>query len=176
MTIDLGFAWLTLPSGAVASIVDVPGHESFIKNMLAGVGGIDAALFVVAADEGIMPQSREHLDILDLLELEYGVVAITKIDQVEDEGWLELVIEEVTALLQDTALSEAQIVPVSALTGQGSSRICATRRAAPRAMPAPAQLPPVWRMGWYMTKPRRMIANPTANGPRSRMERPTRYS
>ena len=125
MTIDLGFAWLTLPSGAVASIVDVPGHESFIKNMLAGVGGIDAALFVIAADEGVMPQSREHLDILDLLELEHGVVAITKVDQVEDEAWLELVIEEVTALLKDTALSKAQIVPVSALTGQGLPELTA---------------------------------------------------
>ncbi|MGB9299049.1 MAG: GTP-binding protein, partial [Anaerolineae bacterium] len=114
MTIDLGFAWLTLPSGAVVSIVDVPGHESFIKNMLAGVGGIDAALFIVAADEGIMPQTREHLDILDLLELEHGVVAVTKADLVDDEEWLELVMEEVRELLRNTALSEAQVVPVSA--------------------------------------------------------------
>jgi len=105
MTIDLGFAWLTLPSGAVVSIVDVPGHESFIKNMLAGVGGIDAALFIVAADEGIMPQTREHLDILDLLELEHGVVAVTKADLVDDEEWLELVMEEVRELLRNTALS-----------------------------------------------------------------------
>jgi selenocysteine-specific elongation factor len=119
MTIDLGFAWLTLPSGTVVSIVDVPGHESFIKNMLAGVGGIDAALFVVAADEGIMPQTREHLDILDLLELEHGVVAVTKADLVDDEEWLELVMEEVRELLHNTALSEAQVVPVSAVTRQG---------------------------------------------------------
>jgi selenocysteine-specific elongation factor len=125
MTIDLGFAWLTLPSGAVVSIVDVPGHESFIKNMLAGVGGIDAALFVVAADEGIMPQTREHLDILDLLELRYGVVAVTKADLVDDEEWLELVMEEVRELLHNTALSEAQVVPVSAVTGQGLAELLA---------------------------------------------------
>jgi selenocysteine-specific elongation factor len=119
MTIDLGFAWLTLPSGAVASIVDVPGHESFIKNMLAGVGGIDAALFVVAADEGIMPQTREHLDILDLLLLEHGVVAITKVDVVEDQEWLELVTGDVAELIEGTTLSGAEIVPVSAVTGAG---------------------------------------------------------
>jgi selenocysteine-specific elongation factor len=119
MTIDLGFAWLTLPSGAVVSIVDVPGHESFIKNMLAGVGGIDAALFVVAADEGVMPQTREHLDILDLLHLEHGIVAITKVDVVREQGWLELVEEEVAELVEDTTLSDAEIVPVSAVTGEG---------------------------------------------------------
>ena len=78
MTIDLGFTWLSLPSGRVVSLVDVPGHERFIKNMLAGVGGIDAALLVIAADEGIMPQTREHLHILDLLEIEHGLVVLTK--------------------------------------------------------------------------------------------------
>lgn len=119
MTIDLGFAWLTLPSGAVVSIVDVPGHENFIKNMLAGIGGIDAALFVVAADEGVMPQTREHLDILDLLELEYGLVALTKVDLVEDEEWLELVAEDVADVLRGTTLADAEIVRVSAETGQG---------------------------------------------------------
>lgn len=119
MTIDLGFAWLRLPSGAEVSIVDVPGHESFIRNMLAGIGGIDAALFVVAADEGIMPQTREHLDILDLLQLQYGLVAITKADLVEDEDWLELVAEEVLDLLKDTSLAEAEVLPVSAVTGRG---------------------------------------------------------
>src|SRR5438477_13007894 len=89
-TIDLGFAWLTLPSGREVSIVDVPGHESFIKNMLAGVGGIDAALLVIAADEGIMPQTREHLAILDLLCVSRAVVALTKADLVDSE-WLELI-------------------------------------------------------------------------------------
>jgi selenocysteine-specific elongation factor len=119
MTIDLGFAWLTLPSGAVVSIVDVPGHESFIKNMLAGIGGIDAALFVVAADEGVMPQTREHLDILDLLQLEHGLVAVTKVDLLDDEEWLELVADDVAELLKDTTLADAEIVPVSARTGDG---------------------------------------------------------
>jgi selenocysteine-specific elongation factor len=80
MTIDLGFAWLTLPNGESVGVVDVPGHRDFIENMLAGVGGIDAALFVVAADEGVMPQTREHLAILDLLQIPAGVVALTKKD------------------------------------------------------------------------------------------------
>src|SRR5512136_1686032 len=91
MTIDLGFAWLTLPNGETISIVDVPGHEDFIKNMLAGVGGIDAAVLVVAADEGVMPQTREHLAILDLLRVKAGLVALTKIDLVNDAEWLETI-------------------------------------------------------------------------------------
>src|SRR5512146_2298297 len=94
MTIDLGFAWMSLPSGQSVSIVDVPGHEAFIKNMLAGVGGIDAAILVIAADEGIMPQTREHLAILDLLQVKGGVVALTKSDLVDDE-WIEMVSGEV---------------------------------------------------------------------------------
>ncbi len=118
MTIDLGFAWLTLPSGREVSIVDVPGHESFIKNMLAGVGGIDAALLVVAADESVMPQTREHLAILDLLHVRRGVVALTKADLVDVE-WLELVQEEVQEQLKPTTLAHAPIIPVSAYTGQG---------------------------------------------------------
>ncbi len=118
MTIDLGFAWLKLPSGREVSIVDVPGHEGFIKNMLAGVGGIDAALLVVAADEGVMPQTREHLAILDLLRVKRGVVALTKTDLV-DEEWLELVCEEVAGQLKPTTLAGAEIIPVSAYTGQG---------------------------------------------------------
>ena len=119
MTIDLGFAWLTLPSGQTVSIVDVPGHEDFIKNMLAGVGGIDAALFVVAADEGVMPQTREHLAILDLLQVKGGVVALTKVDLVEDEGWLELVTAEVAEEIEGTTLAGAKIIPVSVKTGEG---------------------------------------------------------
>lgn len=118
LTIDLGFAWLILPSGRQVSIVDVPGHERFIKNMLAGVGGIDLALLVVAADESVMPQTREHLAILDLLEIQVGLVAITKSELVETE-MLELVREEVADVLQGTALAEAPIVAVSAITGQG---------------------------------------------------------
>src|SRR5881275_1624695 len=118
MTIDLGFAWLTLPSGRTVSIIDVPGHERFIKNMLAGAGGIDLALLVVAADDGVMPQTREHLAILDLLDVRRGVVALTKADLV-DEEWLELVQEEIAEQLQPTSLAGSAILPVSAYTGQG---------------------------------------------------------
>ena len=118
LTIDLGFAWCELPSGRAVSIVDVPGHERFIKNMLAGVGGINLALLVIAADEGVMPQTREHLDILDLLDIDRGIVALTKVDLV-DEEWLALVEEEIVELLADTALAGSQIAPVSARTGVG---------------------------------------------------------
>jgi selenocysteine-specific elongation factor len=119
MTIDLGFAWLTLPSGNTVSIVDVPGHEAFIKNMLAGVGGIDAAMLVIAADEGVMPQTREHLAILDLLQVKGGVVALTKIDMVEGRDWIEMVSADVRKELADTVLADAKIVPVSAKTRAG---------------------------------------------------------
>ncbi len=118
MTIDLGFAWLRLQNGREVSIVDVPGHEGFIKNMLAGVGGIDAAVLVIAADEGVMPQTREHLAILDLLHVQRGVVALTKVDLVDQE-WLELVREEIAEQLKPTTLAAAEIIPVSAYTGQG---------------------------------------------------------
>ncbi|HEX2281020.1 MAG TPA: selenocysteine-specific translation elongation factor [Thermomicrobiales bacterium] len=118
MTIDLGFAWLTLPSGQSVSVVDVPGHERFIKNMLAGIGGIDAALLVVAADEGPMPQTVEHLAILDLLGVERGVIVLTKADVAETD-WLDLVREDVRELVSTTALADAPIVAVSALSGQG---------------------------------------------------------
>src|SRR5579859_6311228 len=116
MTIDLGFAWLKLPGGEEVSIVDVPGHERFIKNMLAGVGGIDIALLVVAADEGVMPQTREHLAILDLLQIRSGVVAITKADLIEAD-WLELVQAEVAETLAGTSLAGAPLVPCSAVSG-----------------------------------------------------------
>jgi selenocysteine-specific elongation factor len=125
MTIDLGFAWLTLPSGADVSIVDVPGHEDFVRNMLAGVGGIDVALFVVAADEGVMPQTREHLAILDLLQVPRGVVALTKADTVDDPDWLALVSEEVHEELAGTVLAQAKVVPVSAFSGQGLPELLA---------------------------------------------------
>jgi selenocysteine-specific elongation factor len=124
MTIDLGFAWLALPSGREVSIVDVPGHESFIKNMLAGVGGIDVALLVIAADEGIMPQTREHLAILDLLRVSAGVVALTKTDLVDQE-WLELIRDEVREVLRPTSLSQAEIIPCSAYTRQGLPELLA---------------------------------------------------
>jgi selenocysteine-specific elongation factor len=119
MTIDLGFAWLTLPGGEEVGIVDVPGHRDFLENMLAGVGGIDAALFVIAADEGMMPQSVEHLAILDLLQIQGGVVALTKIDLIDDPDWLELIEDDVRARLHHTVLENAPIVRVSSRTLQG---------------------------------------------------------
>lgn len=119
MTIDLGFAWLTLPGGESVGVIDVPGHIDFIKNMLAGVGGIDAALFIVAADEGVMPQTREHLAILDLLHAPAGVVALTKVDAIVEEGWGELVEADVRETLAGTCLAHAPIIPVSARTGFG---------------------------------------------------------
>ena len=118
MTIDLGFAWLTLPSGREVSIVDVPGHERFIKNMLAGVGGIDLALLVVAADESVMPQTREHLAILDILRVKRGLVVITKAD-LEEEELVELVKAEVEEALTGTSFEGSTILAVSAYTGQG---------------------------------------------------------
>ena len=125
MTIDLGFAWLKLPSGREVGIVDVPGHERFVRNMLAGVGGIDLALLIVAANESIMPQTREHLAILDLLEIRNGIVVITKKDLV-DEELLGLVRMEIEELISTTALSGAPVVAVSALTGEGLPDLVAT--------------------------------------------------
>jgi selenocysteine-specific elongation factor len=119
MTIDLGFAWLTLPDGEEVGIVDVPGHRDFIENMLAGVGGIDAALFVVAADEGVMPQTREHLAILDLLQIPAGVIALTKTDLVDEPGWLDLVEVDVRQALVGTVLQDAPLVRISARRGEG---------------------------------------------------------
>ncbi|MGB9791992.1 MAG: selenocysteine-specific translation elongation factor, partial [Thermacetogeniaceae bacterium] len=118
ISIELGFAPLRLPKGVLAGIVDVPGHERFVKTMLAGAGGIDLVLFVVAADEGVMPQTREHLDILELLRVQKGIVVITKVDLV-DEEWLSLVKEDVQELLRGTFLDGAPIVPVSVVTGEG---------------------------------------------------------
>ncbi len=119
MSIELGFAWLQLPNGDDIGIVDVPGHRDFIENMLAGIGGIDAALFVVAADEGVMPQTREHLAILDLLQIPAGVVALTKIDLVQDPEWLDLIEADLRETLAGTVLADAPIVQVSARTGAG---------------------------------------------------------
>ena len=129
MTIDLGFAWLTLPSGREVSIVDVPGHERFIKNMLAGVGGVDMALLVVAADESVMPQTKEHLAILDLLQVRRALVVLTKRDLV-DQDWLELVTAEVEETLQGTCLEGSPVLSVSSLTGQGLPELLAALDAA----------------------------------------------
>ncbi|MFC2007182.1 selenocysteine-specific translation elongation factor [Chloroflexota bacterium] len=122
MTIDLGFAWLKLPSGREVGIVDVPGHERFVKNMLAGVGGIDLALLIVAANEGVMPQTREHLAILDLLSVKKGIVVITKKDMV-DEELLTLVRMEIEEIIGSTSLALADIVAVSAQTGEGMDEL-----------------------------------------------------
>ena len=118
MTIDLGFAYMQLPSGRRVGIVDVPGHRRFLKNMLAGVHGMDAVLLVIAADEGPMPQTREHLAIIDLLGIEHGVVVLTKADLVDD-AWLGLVRDDVRALVAASALRQAPIVAVSSSTGFG---------------------------------------------------------
>src|SRR5216684_4809863 len=122
MTIDLGFAHMRLPSGRQIGVVDVPGHARFIRNMLAGAHGIDVALLVVAADEGVMPQTREHLEIIDLLEVRHGLVALTKVDLVDDV-WLELVEGEVRQALEGTVLEGSPIRAVSAITGQGLSEL-----------------------------------------------------
>src|SRR5205807_3245295 len=112
MTIDLGFAYLTLPSGRLVGIVDVPGHARFIRNMLAGVHGLDAVLLVVAADEGVMPQTREHLEIVDLLEVRRGLAIVTKVDLVEAD-WLELVTAAAAETQARTSLAGAEVVSVS---------------------------------------------------------------
>ncbi len=118
ITIELGFAPLELPDGRTISIVDVPGHEKFIRQMVAGAAGIDAVLLVVAADEGVMPQTREHLEILDLLGIGTGLVALTKVDRV-DEELLELAVDDVRNLLSGTFLEKAPIIPVSPIDGTG---------------------------------------------------------
>src|SRR5690625_3057800 len=125
MTIDLGFAWMDLPSGKEIGMVDVPGHQRFIQNMLAGVGGIDLTLFVVAATEGWMPQSQEHLDILDLLGVQQGVIVVTKTDLVEKD-WLDMVIEDIRERVAGTLLAGAPLVPVSAATGEGIDELVQT--------------------------------------------------
>jgi len=125
MTIDLGFAWLRLPSGREISIVDIPGHEHFIRNMLAGVGCIDAVILVVAANDGVMPQTREHLAILDLLQVRSGVVVVTKKDLVDQELF-EMAVEEVKEILTGTVLAGAPLIPVSVVTGEGLSRLLVT--------------------------------------------------
>src|ERR671934_28721 len=125
MTIDLGFAWLRLPGGEEIGIVDVPGHQDFVRNMLAGVGGIDAVLLVVALDEGVMPQTREHLAILELLGVTRGVVALTKRDLVDDE-LAALARDDVRKTLSSTPLADAPLVEVSALTGAGLDALVAS--------------------------------------------------
>jgi len=119
MTIELGFGWLTLPDGEEIGIVDVPGHRDFIENMLAGIGGIDAALLVIAADEGVMPQTKEHLAILDLLQIPAGLIALTKTDLAPDPEWLALVESDIRATIAGTVMEDAPIIRVSAKTRTG---------------------------------------------------------
>jgi selenocysteine-specific elongation factor len=118
ITIELGFAYLELPGGQLLGVVDVPGHEKFVKNMVAGATGIDLVALVIAADEGIMPQTREHLEICELLKIQHGLVILTKIDMVEPD-WLELAREEVSEYLSGTFLADAPVVEVSSVTGEG---------------------------------------------------------
>jgi len=126
MTIDLGFGWLTLPNNEEIGIVDVPGHRDFIENMLAGIGGIDAALLIIAADEGVMPQTKEHLAILDLLQIPAGIIVLTKIDLIPDNDWLDLIESDVRTAVKETILQDAPIVRVSARTGSGLNDLTAT--------------------------------------------------
>ena len=135
MTIDLGFAWLRVASGDEVGIVDVPGHQDFIRNMLAGVGPVDAVLLVVALDEGVMPQTREHLAILGVLGVDRGVVALTKRDLV-DEEWASLARADVAAVLQGTALARAPMVEVSATAKTGLADLVAALESVLATAPA----------------------------------------
>ncbi|MBP8048313.1 MAG: selenocysteine-specific translation elongation factor [Anaerolineales bacterium] len=119
MTIELGFGWMNLPNGEEVGIVDVPGHRDFIENMLSGIGGIDAALLVIAADEGVMPQTREHLLILDLLQIPAGLIVLTKTDLASDSGWLDLLETDIRSAVSETVLKDAPIVRVSAKNKTG---------------------------------------------------------
>jgi selenocysteine-specific elongation factor len=119
MTIDLGFAWLPLPSGEVGGMGDVPGHKQFVHNVIPGLFGIDAVLLLVAADDGWMPQTEEHLRILDLLGIKRGLVALNKIDLAPDPEWLKLVESDIRQHLGGTSLEDAPILRVSARTGEG---------------------------------------------------------
>lgn len=119
MTIELGFGWMTLPNGEEVGIVDVPGHRDFIENMLSGIGGIDAVLLVIAADEGVMPQTKEHLAILDLLQIPAGLIILTKTDLASDSGWLDLVETDIRRAVSDTVMEDAPIVRISAKNKTG---------------------------------------------------------
>ena len=122
ITIELGFAHIPNDAGYNIGVIDVPGHEKFIKHMLAGIGGIDFVLFVVAADEGIMPQTREHFEILNSLGIDDGIIAVTKCDMVEEE-WLEMMLEEVDDYFRGSFLEGKPVIPVSAVTGEGIERL-----------------------------------------------------
>ena len=136
MTIELGFGWMTLPNGEEIGIVDVPGHRDFIENMLSGIGGIDAVLLVIAADEGVMPQTREHLAILDLLQIPSGLIVLTKTDLVSDSGWLDLVETDIRVTVAETVLKDAPIVRVSAKARTGLDKLLSQLQAILQEKPA----------------------------------------
>ena len=145
ISIDLGFTYFDLPSGKRAGIIDVPGHERFVKNMIAGIGGIDIVMLVIAADEGIMPQTKEHLDILSILEVKKGIIVLTKSSLVEDE-WQELVKEEVMLGVENTFLENANIISVDSVSGEGISNLiaeidCITNETESRNIDAPVRMP-----------------------------------
>ncbi|MBS3731595.1 MAG: selenocysteine-specific translation elongation factor, partial [Desulfobacterales bacterium] len=142
ITIELGFASFTLPDGRLMGIVDVPGHEKFVKNMVAGAAGIDIVAMVIAADEGVMPQTREHLEICTLLGISRGLVVLTKTDLVDAE-LLELAREDIRDFVRGTFLEEAPILPVSAVTGQGLGNFAGI------AAELTADLPRRYRSGFF---------------------------
>ncbi|WP_026475728.1 selenocysteine-specific translation elongation factor [Alkaliphilus transvaalensis] len=144
ISIDLGFTHFDLPSGKRAGIIDVPGHEKFIRNMLAGVGGMDIVMLVIAADEGVMPQTREHLDILSQLKIKKGVIVLTKVSLV-DSDWLELIKEDIREKVQGTFLAEAEILMVDSIKGTGIQELvekidCLTEETESRDIQSPARM------------------------------------
>lgn len=140
MTIELGFGWLTLPNGEEVGIVDVPGHRDFIENMLSGIGGIDAAMLIIAADEGVMPQTKEHLEILDLLKIPAGLIVLTKTDLASDSEWLDLVSMDIRNAVSDTILKDAPILRVSAKNKTGLEDLIANLQSLLQTKPARADL------------------------------------
>ena len=149
MTIDLGFAWLELPSGETVGIVDVPGHKQFVHNVIPGLFGIDAVLLVVAADDGWMPQTEEHLRILDLLGIKHGIVVLNKIDLIADPEWLALVEKDIAGHLAGTSLEGSPVMRVSTRSGKGieelkkaiaalAEKLSHARTSASRACPSTA--------------------------------------
>ena len=123
ITIEFGFAHMDMPGGERLGIVDVPGHEKFVKHMVAGATGIDLVALVVAADEGVMPQTREHMEICELLRVKKGLAVLTKIDLVDDPDWLDMVREDIVEFLKGTFLEGCDIIPVSAVTGEGMAEL-----------------------------------------------------
>ncbi len=171
LTIDLGFAWVRLDEDTEVGFVDVPGHERFIKNMLAGVGALDVALFVVAADEGWMPQTEEHLAVLDLLEVRHGVIAVTRTDLVDDD-LLELAMLDVDEHIAGTSLEHWAVVPVSAVTGSGLDdlRSALVRALAAAGVPADHGRPRLWVDRSFVISGAGVVVTGTLTGGRVRKD------